>query len=101
MINIQELSPIIGIYKIVSTSGKIYIGQSTDINNRKKQYLKNYPNNQPKIQNSISKYTFENHKFDIIEECSLELLNERETFWKSYYLEQNNNDWSNWIVLFS
>ncbi len=88
---------IIGIYKISSPSGKIYIGQSINIKNRENQY-RNYKGNSsstgPILLNSFNKYGWEQHKFDIIEECSIELLNERETFWKKYYLELNNNNWS-------
>jgi hypothetical protein len=53
---------------------------------------------QPRIHNSIQKYGWENHIFEIIEECSLEQLNEKEIYWKKYYLEQLENNWSN--VLF-
>ena len=35
---------------------------------------------QPKLHNSFEIYSFEDHIFEIIEECSLEQLNERETF---------------------
>lgn len=86
----------IGIYKIINPNGRVYIGQSINIFNRKIQY-KNYIGNSssigPKLLNSFQKYGYNNHKFEIIEECSIELLNERETFWKIYHLEQFNNDW--------
>jgi group I intron endonuclease len=54
--------PIIGIYKITSHSGKIY--------------------------NSINKHGWDNHHHEIIEECTLDKLNERETYWKQYYIDQ-------------
>ena len=38
MINIQSSTPVVGIYKITSPSGKIYIGQSIDIQKRFKHY---------------------------------------------------------------
>jgi group I intron endonuclease len=34
---------------------------------------------------AIEKYGVENFQFDIIEECSLEKLNERETYWIKYF----------------
>jgi group I intron endonuclease len=79
----------IGIYIITSPTNKIYIGQSVNINNRKNIYknFKSYSNSHgPKIFNSLSKHGFNNHIFEVIEECTLEQLNERETYWKQYYV---------------
>lgn len=87
----------IGIYKIISPKGKIYIGQSINIDNRKRVYkfYSSYKNSiGPKLYNSLSKYGWNNHKTEILEECSVEQLNERETYWKQYYLNQVNGDWS-------
>lgn len=75
----------IGIYKITSPSGKIYIGQSSNIENRKYYYEKLHCTKQIKLYNSIKKYGWDNHTFDIIEECSLKQLNEREIYWGQYY----------------
>lgn len=76
---------ICGIYKIINPKGKIYIGQSTDIGKRKQIYKTIKCKGQIKIYNSLKKYGFENHKFEIIEECSIEQLNERERYWQDYY----------------
>jgi group I intron endonuclease len=76
---------IIGIYKITSPSGKIYIGQSTNIENRFEGYKKLRCKSQPKLHNSLKKYGPENHKFEIIEECVENQLLERETHWKYHY----------------
>jgi hypothetical protein len=38
MININYKIPIVGIYKITSPSGKVYIGQSINIERRIKEY---------------------------------------------------------------
>lgn len=84
---------IIGIYKITNPKGKVYIGQSINIKRRKITYEKHKIKDQPKIYNSIKKYGWENHIFEIIEECFIEQLNERETYWKQYYLDQSNGDW--------
>ena len=75
----------IGIYKIVSPSSKIYIGQSSNIENRKYYYKKLHCIKQIKLYNSIKKHGWENHQFEIIEECSLEQLNGREIYWGLYY----------------
>lgn len=74
-----------GIYKITSPSGKIYIGQSRDILARFKIYEKNDCKNQRKLKFSLEKHGYENHTFEIIEECSKELLNEREIYYIKFY----------------
>lgn len=71
----------IGIYKITSPSGKVYIGQSTNIEKRWKYYLSLNCKNQIKLFNSLKKYGPGNHKFEIIEECSENVLEEREIYW--------------------
>lgn len=99
MINIIKPTKIVGIYKITSPSGKIYIGQSTDINDRKNQYKGLYCKRQTKLYNSLKKYGFDAHNFDIIEECPELYLNELETWWKMFYGYQcvekglNHNYW--------
>jgi len=95
MINIIPSIPIIGIYIIISPSNKIYIGQSIDINRRKTYYCGLQCKRQPKIYNSLSKYGFENHKFNIIEECNEDQLNEREIYWKQHYI--NILGWKNML----
>jgi group I intron endonuclease len=52
-----------------------------------RSYFKSHINSHgPKIYQSILKYGWENHVHEIIEECTLEQLNERETYWKQYYI---------------
>src|SRR5690606_8377148 len=75
----------IGIYKITSPSGKIYIGQSVNIENRIKFYRLGHLKNQTALMASFRKYGFDNHKFEVIEECDIERLNERERYWQDYY----------------
>jgi group I intron endonuclease len=76
----------IGIYKITNPKGKVYIGKSIDIDKRL-AYYKHYSHRktQHKLNNSISKYGFENHMLEIIENCDEPKLNEREIFWINYY----------------
>lgn len=74
-----------GIYKITSPSNKIYIGQTINFQVRYYDYLVNPLKEQPRLKNSFNKYGFENHKFEIIEECSIEQLDERELYWGEYY----------------
>jgi len=72
---------ICGIYKLTSPCGGVYIGQSTDISNRKKYYRTGNCKGQRKVYESILKFGWENHVFEILCECSIELLNEKETFY--------------------
>lgn len=57
----------VGIYKISSPSGKVYIGQSWNIKYRFSQYKGSVPN-QRLLNRSLKKYGFENHLFQIIHE---------------------------------
>jgi group I intron endonuclease len=75
----------IGIYKITSPSGKIYVGQSINIEKRWKNYNKYVCINQNKLNNSFLKHGSENHQFDIIEKCLYEYLNIKERYWQDYY----------------
>jgi len=75
----------IGIYKITSPSKKIYIGQSVNIKKRFKTYKNLYCINQTKLYNSLKKYGFEKHKFEILQECEKEQLNELEVYYVELY----------------
>ena len=75
----------IGIYKITNPKNKVYVGQSINIERRFIDYKKSLKKAQIKIYNSIKKYGYENHVFEIIEECEPNKLNERENFWIKYY----------------
>jgi group I intron endonuclease len=75
----------IGIYKITSLSGRVYIGQSTDIEYRFNSYKKLRCKSQKRLYASFNFYGIEAHTFEVIEECDIELLNERERYWQEYY----------------
>jgi group I intron endonuclease len=81
MINITSIIPITGIYKITSPSGKIYIGQSSNIHERIKRYININCKPQIRLYNSLLKYGWDNHMFEIIEECNANQLDERELYW--------------------
>ena len=86
---------IIGIYKITSPSHRIYIGQSINIEQRWEKY--NYLNckSQPSIYNSLKKYGPQNHTFEIIEECKVEELDKKETYWGEHYNVLSNKHLNN------
>ena len=73
------------IYKITNPKGFIYIGQTTKLDIRKKAYEACNIKGQLKIKNSIKKYGWETHIFEVIEECEYEILNEKEIFWIDFY----------------
>ncbi len=71
------------IYAIINKSnGMLYVGQSTNFENRKKDYLLNRHVYQQKIYRATEKYGWDNFSFEIIESdiehCS---LNNREKYW--------------------
>lgn len=87
------MDKVIGIYKITSPSNRVYIGQSMDVLHRIYQYNRLFCKKQPKLYNSLKKYGSENHKFEVIEECIKENLNEREAFWKKQELNKVKENW--------
>lgn len=83
-----------GIYKITNKiNSKCYIGQSTNLWKRirdghiSKLRLNNHDNKH--FQNSWNKYGEENFIFEIIEECALNELQQREQHWINYYNSAN------------
>lgn len=75
-----------GIYKITSPSNRIYIGQSSNLEERFKTYKHiNKSKSLTKLYRSFKKYGIENHTFEIIENCPIILLNERERYWQDFY----------------
>jgi len=79
----EEYRNVIGIYKITNPVGEVYIGQSTNILKRFYSHKLNYGG--LKLKESIKKYGFENHTFELKEECEKHLLSEREKFYINLY----------------
>lgn len=70
---------LIGIYKIENLiNGKIYIGQSIDIERRWKEHCSK---NKSLIGRAITKFGQENFSFEILEECEKNSLNKKEIFY--------------------
>jgi len=76
---------IVGIYKITSPTGKIYVGQSCNIHKRWQKYKRLACKQQTKLFRSLNKYLPENHIFEIIEECEFKELNNRERYYQEFY----------------
>lgn len=81
----------IGIYKIISPSGKIYIGQSRNIDKRFQQYKKLKCAKQPRLYNSFIKYGIDTHIFEIVEKCEFDQLNNRERHYQDLYNVTSEN----------
>ena len=82
--------PICGIYKITNLiTEQCYIGQSVNIQQRMKQHCKCglgiEASSANKLYNSMQKDGVWNFSFQLLEECSRDLLNEKEAFWIDMY----------------
>jgi group I intron endonuclease len=75
----------IGIYKITSPTNRVYIGQSINVEQRVKKYQYFVSKKQTKLYYSILKYGYDNHKFEVIEECLIEQLNEKERHYQDLF----------------
>ena len=88
----------IGIYKITNrVNGKCYIGQSQDIATRFREHrylLRQNKYGNRKIQNAWNKYGEENFTFEIIEECMIEELDEKEIKYIREY-DSHHNGYNN------
>lgn len=80
----------IGIYKITSPTGRIYIGQSIDIERRFRFYKNINCKRQPILYSSLLKHGVDSHIFEVIEECVESLLDIRERYWQEHYNVLNN-----------
>jgi len=75
----------IGIYKITSPSKKIYIGQSISLEKRLDSYRRMQCKTQTILYNSFLKYGFEKHKVEIVCECEISELNDKERYYQDLY----------------
>lgn len=81
----------IGIYKITNKiNNNAYIGLSVNIEKRWKNHIERSTSNFDKeydkvLYKAFRKYGIENFSFEILEECPLEELKEKEIYWISFY----------------
>lgn len=84
----------VGIYKITNKlNGHSYIGQSTNIEHRWKAHKNTYNwerETRKPLYLAFKKYGIENFSFEVIEQCSSDMLNNREKFWIDYYNTYKN-----------
>ena len=89
---------ITGIYKITNLiDGKIYIGQSRNIEQRFQQhklipFRKSADDYDKVLYQAIREYGLDNFQFEIIEECKEEELNQKENYYIDFY-KSNNPDY--------
>jgi len=90
-----DTKKLVVIYKIISPSNKIYIGQSRDWASRKSKYKNLKCEEQIKIYRSLIKYGYENHKIEILEcftrDITQEELNNKEIYYWKYFKELGFN----------
>ena len=78
------------IYKISTPDDKIYIGQTINLEDRKKRYRNGGCKGQILIHRYIKKYGWDNLIFEVIEITEINSLNDREIFWIDYYKSNYN-----------
>ena len=90
----------IGIYKITNNSnGKVYIGQSQNMYERWHQHyaaLKSGHHPNKEMQSDWNKSS-RGFRWDVVEYCSLEKLNEREKYWIDKYNSIENGYNQGWV----
>lgn len=78
----------IGIYKITSPSGKVYIGQSWDIKKRWYAYKSDSGKGQRHLYNSLKKYGSRNHFYEILTELPKDVTQDILNNYEAYYINQ-------------
>lgn len=85
----------IGIYKITNMhSGKVYVGQSIHLSRRWRTHLvclRRGDHNNPYLQRAFNKHGVGAFKYEILEHCSVEELNEREGHYINLYDSRNRD----------
>lgn len=77
---------VIGIYCLINKINlKTYVGQSIDVHRRFSDYRSLNCKGQRKIYHAIKKHGISSFDFEILEECSVDKLTEREKFWIKIY----------------
>ena len=62
-------------------NGKVYVGQSKDVQTRKKQHERGDTNNSRRFHNAMVKHGPDAFEFEVLEYCEREQLDEKESYW--------------------
>ena len=86
----QDKKKVCGIYRITNkTNHKIYIGQSRDIRERMIQHVKSALEigsiAKTNLYKAMKEENIDNFTFEIIEECNLNELNDKEKYWIQFF----------------
>lgn len=74
-----------GIYCFINKiNKKRYVGQAKSIYTRYRKHLQGF-SDAPKFNNAIKKYGLDNFDFEILEECPINSLDDREEYWILFY----------------
>lgn len=73
------------VYKITSPTKKVYIGSTIDFERRMVNYENLVCKNQKKLYNSLVKYGFDNHIFEVLCECDLKDVRQKEAYYGQLY----------------
>jgi group I intron endonuclease len=84
---------ICGIYKIISPSNRVYIGQSTNIYVRWKKYrILSASKHQTRLHRSFLKHGVKSHVFEVLHLCEPHRLNELEMYYVDLYNSFNSEN---------
>lgn len=78
----------VGIYKITSPTGKVYIGQSWDIQKRWGNYRRLACKTQIKLYKSLQRHSTSTHRFEILTELPSDVTQDILDTYEIYYWEQ-------------
>lgn len=80
-----------GIYTIESPTNKVYVGQSTDLKHRERQYSWASCKSQRRLYNSIQKHGWENHVFNVIMPLREDATPEQLVYWEQFFIDFYRN----------
>ena len=85
----------VGIYSIQNkTTGKVYVGQSVEIEKRWKRHiwaLNNNRHDNSHLQRAWNKYGQDDFIFKVVEQCEENFLDEKETYWHNRFSPNTYN----------
>lgn len=82
----------VGIYTITSPSNKVYVGQSINIESRKNNYTILRCKRQPRIYNSLKKYGFDAHKFEVVLYLNDDTNQKIIDYWEQFFMDHYRNE---------